>query len=69
MARIQPCLEKLDINLGFYNRREISPRKYTERNEALFLQNNHFCLIWKSENVSFKQAIKELKENFKIFDN
>ena len=35
----------------------------------MFLYNNHFCLIWKSEGVSFNQAIKELKDNFKKFDN
>ena len=32
----------------------------------MFLQNNHFCLKWKSEGVSFNQAIKELKD---IVDN
>ena len=35
----------------------------------MFLFNNDFCLIWKSEGVSFNQAIKELKDNFKIDDN
>ena len=35
----------------------------------MYLYNNHFCLIWKSENVSFNQAIIELKDNFKIVDN
>ena len=35
----------------------------------MYLYNNHFCLIWKSENVSFNQAINELKANFKIVDN
>ena len=30
---------------------------------------NHFCLIWKSDGVSFDKAIKELKDNFKIVDN
>ena len=36
---------------------------------ALYLYNNHFCLLWKSEGVSFNQAIKELKDTFKIVDN
>ena len=43
--------------------------KNTERNKALNLHNNHFCLIWKSENVGFTEAVKELKDNFKIVDN
>ena len=69
MARIQPCPKKLGVNVGYYNGKEIWPRNITERNRALFLYNNHFCLIWKSENVSFKDAIKELKDIFKIVDN
>ena len=35
----------------------------------MFLHNNHFCLIEKYENISFKQAIKELKDIFKTVDN
>ena len=35
----------------------------------MFLYINHFCLIWKSQNLSFNQAINELKNNFKIIDN
>ena len=34
----------------------------------MFLYNIHFCLIWKSQNVSFSQAITELKANFKTVD-
>ena len=40
-----------------------------QKENALFLYNNHFCLIWKSEVVSFNQAIKELKDNFEIVEN
>ena len=69
MARIQPCLKKLCIDLGYYNGKEIWPRNITERNNALYLYNNHFCLIWKSQNVSFNQAVRELKDNFKMVDN
>ena len=39
------------------------------RDSALYLYNNHFCLIWKSQCVSFNQAIQELKSNFKIVNN
>ena len=35
----------------------------------MYLYNNHFCLIWKSQGVSFNQAITELKKNFKLVDN
>ena len=34
----------------------------------MFLQNNH-CLIWKSEGVSFNQAFKESKDNFRTVGN
>ena len=41
----------------------------TNRDTALYLYNNHFCLIWKSQGVSFNQANNELKANFKTVDN
>ena len=69
LARVQPCLKKLGINLGYYNNERVFPRRVTNRDSSLFLYNNHFCLIWKSKNDSFKQAIKELKDNFEIVDN
>ena len=69
MARIQPFCRANNINLGYYNNDRVFPRSVTNRDSALFLFNNHFCVIWKSENVSFKQAIREVEENFKIVDN
>ena len=68
-ARIQPFCRANNIILGYYDGERIVPRSVTDRNNALFLFNNHFCLIWKSEGASFKQAIKELKDKFKIVDN
>ena len=68
-ARIQPFCRENNINLGYYNNDRVFPRTVTNRESALFLFNNHFCVKWKSENVSFKQAIRELEENFKIVDN
>ena len=68
-ARIQPFCRANNINLGYYDGIRIVPRSVTDRNNALFLFNNHFCLTWKSEGVSFNQAIKGLKDNFKIVDN
>ena len=35
----------------------------------MFLLNNHFCLVWKPEVVSFNQTIRELGESFKIVNN
>ena len=69
MARIQPCLRKLGIDLGYYNGDRVFPRTVTNRDSALYLYNNQFCLIWKLQGVSFIQAIQELKNNFKMVDN
>ena len=69
MARIQPCLRKLDIDLGYYYGERVFPGTVTNRDSALYLYNNHFCLKWNSQGVSFIQAIQELKNNFKIVDN
>ena len=48
---------------------ESFPRSVTERNKAFLLYNNNFCLIWKSEGVSFIQVVKEFKDNFKKVDD
>ena len=66
-ARIQPFCRVNKINLGYYDSERVFPRSVTDRNNALFSYKNHFCIIWKSEGVSFNQAIKELKD--KIVDN
>ena len=68
-ARIQLFCKANTINLGYYDGERVFPGSVTDINNALFLYNNHFCLIWKSEGVSFSQVIKELKDNFKIVDN
>ena len=68
-ACIQPFCRANNINLGYWDGERVFPRSVTYRDSALFLFNNHFCLIWKSEGVSFKQAIKELDDNFKMVEN
>ena len=69
MARIQPFCRANNINLVYYNNDRVFPRTVTNRDTALYLYNNHFCLIWKSQGVSFNQAIQQLKNNFKKVDN
>ena len=68
-ARIQPFARANNINLGCFDGNGVYPSSVTNRDRALFLYNNHFCLKWKSEGVSFNQAINELKYNFKKVDN
>ena len=41
----QPFCRKHNTNLGYFNGTEVRPRKNTERNTALKLHKNHFCLI------------------------
>ena len=68
-ARVQPFCRANNIFLGYYDGTRVFPRTVTDRNNALFLYNNHFCLIWKTQGVSFSQVIKELNDIFKIVDN
>ena len=69
MPRIQPFCGANIIDLGYHKNDRVFPRSVTNRDSALYLYNNHFCLIRKSEGVSFNQSIKELKNNFKMVDN
>ena len=68
-ARIQPFCKKYNINIGCFDGARINPRNLTQRNTLLFIYNNQFCLIWKSDGISFEKAITELKDNFKVVDN
>ena len=43
-ARIQPFCNKNNINLGYYNDDRVFPRSVSNRDSALYLYNNHFCL-------------------------
>ena len=67
-ARIQPFCRANNINLGYFNEDRVIPRSVTNRDNALFLYSSHCCLIWKTDGVSFNQAITELKDNFKTVD-
>ena len=68
-SRIQPFCKKYNINIGCFDEKRINPRNITHRNKSLFIYNNHFCLIWKSNGTSFNQAIEELTTNHKVSDN
>ena len=68
-ARIQPFFRKYNINIGCYDGFRVCPRNITQRNIALKIHINHFCLICKSYGISFDKAIKELKDIFKVVDN
>ena len=68
-ARIQPVCCKYNINIGYFIGARINPRNLTQRDTSLFIHNNHFCLIWKSNGISFNQVIeKQVKPNFKLVD-
>ena len=68
-ARIQPFCRNYNINMGCFDGTRINPRNLTQRDTALKIHENQFCLIWKSDGVSFDKAIQELKDNFKVVDN
>ena len=68
-AKIQPFCKKYNINLGVYNinQQEILPRSVTERRISLYIHENHFCLIWKTKNTTFINAIKKIRRQFQIW--
>ena len=68
-TRKQPFCRADKNNLGHWDGEKVFPRSVTDEDSAFFLYNNHFCLKWKSANVCFNQAIKELKDKFKRVDN
>ena len=68
-AKFQPFCRVKKYILGYYDETSVFPRSVTDKNNALFLYNNHFCLKWKSEKVSFNQANEELEQNFKKVDS
>ena len=69
-ARVGSFCRKYNINIGCFDGTRINPRNITQRNTALKIHNNHFCLIWKSNGISSNQVIEnELKPNFKAVDN
>ena len=68
-ARIQPFCRANNNNLVYYDGNRVFRRTVTEKDIAFYLFKNQICVIWKFEDVSFVQAIRELKDNFKIVDN
>ena len=68
-ARIQLFFRKYNINICCYNGFGVCPRNITQKNTALKVHKNYFCLILKTDGISFDRAIKELKDNFKVVDN
>ena len=68
-ARVQPFCRNHNIVIGCYDGFRVCPRNIAQRNIALKINNNHFCLIWKANGISFDRAIKELKDNFRVVDN
>ena len=67
--RVQLFCRKHNINIGCYDGFRVCPRNNTQRNIAIKILNNQFCLFWKSDGVSLDKVIKELKDNFKFVDN
>ena len=68
-AGCQPFCRKYNINIGCFHGTRVNTRNTAQRNTTVKINENHFCLIWKSDGISFDKAIKELKYNFKVVDN
>ena len=68
-ARIQPFRSAYNFNIGYYSGQDFFSRIVTDRNKALFLYINRFCLMGKSKGANFNEAVEEVKSKIKIFDN
>ena len=68
-ARIQTFCKIHNLNKFCYDEYRVCPINITERNIAVFMYKNQFCLLWKSHGVSFNEAIEELKLNVEVADN
>ena len=69
-ARIQPFCRKYNINISCFDGARIIPRNITQRETALKMHNNQYCLNGKSIRISFHKVIEdELKPKFKVVDN
>ena len=66
-AKIQPFCRKCNINLGVYNKKQRSflPKSVAERRICLLIHNNHFCVIWKTNQSTFPDAIAQIENNFR----
>ena len=69
-ARVQPFCRKYEINIGSFDGIRINLKTLLKEIQKIKIHENHFCLIWKSDGISFNQVIEDkLKPNFKIVDN
>ena len=69
-ARIQPICRKYNIKIGCYDGFRVFPRNVVEKNIGLYVHDNHFCLIRKSQGVSFNKLIEDaLEKNLKVVDS
>ena len=59
-ARVQPFCRKDNVNIGCYDGFRVCHRNITQKNTPLKIHNNHFCLIWKTNGITFDRAIKEI---------
>ena len=57
-ARIHPFCRANNFNLRYFDGTRGFARSVTDRDNASFLYNNYFCLIWILEGVILNQAIK-----------
>ena len=58
-AKIQPLYKKYKINIACFDGTRTNPRNFSQRDTALKIHQNHFCLIWKSNGFSFDKAKKK----------
>ena len=68
-ARISPFCRKHIKKIAIFTGEKLTPRNTTQRNIALNMYKNQFCLFWKSQILRFNKAIEVIKSNFRVIDN
>ena len=70
-AQIKPFCKIHNTNLGVYDLKEKRnlPLSIKERGACLHNHKNHFCVIWKTIDTTFTNAIQELEKNVEYEPN
>ena len=69
ISRIHHFYKKHNFYIGYFHGSRLVPRRITETVICLYIHENHFCVKWKLQNVSFNKTIDEKKSNFRVVDS
>ena len=71
-CRIPEFCERYKIDIGIYdlNSKRILPRTVKQRDKCVYIQKNHYCVIWKNNRKdSLLNGVEEIENNFRYVKN